>query len=431
MNPNLNANTTFNPGIRHQTRAEEQLLYDYFLEGVQTESPDQLIEDFRHLFIEGRGFKQAQIYAALERIIKSKEADQTFDYFLNRCCHILVNRWQMQPQFGGAIPDLIGLFENLPPPRQGYYNTPNRLRQLVKNFTQSGHYIKLQRLTRVVNIKQQNSPAVGNLIHRYPYLYNHCLLGEDSSYEHQQTVRQIKTQTERRYEVNLSRYITYKVRMAQLAKIQQEQSGERIIRPVNNPTLLSDQELNRSLKHYVGTVGDGYTYKSLSHHFLSNTLHTPTFGGFKGQLYEYLVAAMGTEQGKSQFNRKIYNLLQNTLPECDAQKPSEFLMLRTASQLLNYLVVDSPQNPEHYVFIDLISNMGVTRTVGLLLKVLLICKKVKPYLEKRFSILFNHYESFTKDGVPWLVKSLENIQIAFSVHFGKVDLSCLNQVKMG
>jgi len=105
-------------------------------------------------------------------------------------------------------------------------------------------------------------------------------------------------------------------------------------------------------------------------------------------------------------------------------------MLRTSSQLLNYLVVESSHQPEHYIFIDMISNMGVTQTVGMLLKVVLMCKKVKPYLEKRFSILFNHYESFTSEGVPWLVKSLENIQLAFSVHFGKADLSCLKQVKL-
>ncbi|CCQ64455.1 hypothetical protein CWATWH0401_2376 [Crocosphaera watsonii WH 0401] len=40
---------------------------------------------------------------------------------------------------------------------------------------------------------------VGNLIHRYPYLYNHCLLGDESSQENQQTVRKIKTQTEKRF----------------------------------------------------------------------------------------------------------------------------------------------------------------------------------------------------------------------------------------
>lgn len=427
MNPNfsrLNSQTS-----RQSNRLDEQVVYDYFLEAVQTDSPGQLIEDFRRIFVEGRGFRKAAVYAAVEKIIKSKDSEYTFNYFFNRCCHILINRWQLQPQLQGSISELISLFDNLPPPRNGYQSTSNRLRQLIINFVQSDHFIKLQRLTRVVNGKGQNSVSVGNLIHRYPYLYNHYLLGEDSSQEHQKTVRKIKGQTERRYEVSLSRYVTYKVRMAQMARSRPE-GGRRIINQVKNPTLLTDQELNRSLKHYVGTVGSGYTYKSLSHSFNTSTIHTPTFGAYKDELYQYLMTAMGTEKGKSQFNRKIYNLLQNTLPECNNQKPSEFLMLRTSSQLLNYLIVESPNNPQHYIFIDLVSNMGVTRTVGLLLKLVLVCNKVKPYLEKRFSILFDHYESFTKDGVPWLVKALENMQLAFSVHFGKVDLSCLSQVKL-
>ncbi len=180
----------------------------------------------------------------------------------------------------------------------------------------------------------------------------------------------------------------------------------------------------------MGTVDGGHTYKSLSNNFLTHTVHTKTFGRYKDDLYEYILTSLDPKYSKGQFNKNLYNLLQNTLPECNNQRPTEFLMLRTSSQLMNFLVVENGKKPEHYVFVDMISNMGVTRTMGLLLKVVLVSGKVKPYLEKRFSILFNHYESFTKDGVPWLVKSLENLQLAFSVHFGKVDLSCLKQVKM-
>ncbi|MGK7946045.1 MAG: hypothetical protein AB4058_16405, partial [Microcystaceae cyanobacterium] len=225
MNPNfsrLNSQTS-----RQSNRLDEQVVYDYFLEAVQTDSPGQLIEDFRRIFVEGRGFRKAAVYAAVEKIIKSKDSEYTFNYFFNRCCHILINRWQLQPQLQGSISELISLFDNLPPPRNGYQSTSNRLRQLIINFVQSDHFIKLQRLTRVVNGKGQNSVSVGNLIHRYPYLYNHYLLGEDSSHEHQKTVRKIKGQTERRYEVSLSRYVTYKVRMAQMARSRPE-GGRRI-----------------------------------------------------------------------------------------------------------------------------------------------------------------------------------------------------------
>lgn len=426
---------TFSSSSNHfqqrTSQIEEQVLYDYLLQKVRQDSPAEVLQDFRCLFIEGRGFRDGLVFNALEKIVKDKYAEQKFAYFFNRCCHILINHWQVQPQHQSAIPELVDLLDNLSPARSGYYTVANLIRHFVKSFTLSDQYIKLQRLARVIDTKQSGqSASVGSLINRYPYLYNHCLLGDDSSTEHQQTVRNIKVQTERRFEVNLSRYVTYKVRLAQATKSLEMQAEEgRIIRPVKNPTLLSDKELNRALKHYVGPVQDNYTYKTLSQNFANQTTHTATFQGFKDELYEYLLGSMEGE-GKGRFNKKIYNLLQNTLPECNYQKPTEFLMLRTSSQLLNYLVVESAHQPEHYIFIDMISNMGVTQTVGMLLKVVLMCKKVKPYLEKRFSILFNHYESFTSEGVPWLVKSLENVQLAFSVHFGKADLSCLKQVKL-
>ncbi|WP_013323409.1 hypothetical protein [Gloeothece verrucosa] len=411
-----------------QSRQQEQLLYDYLLGRVQTDTPENLLEEFRELFIEGRGFREAQVYTALENLIKAKDAQERFYYCFNRCCHILVNRWQMLPQHQQAIPELVKLLENLVPARQGVSTTPNRLRLLVKEFTLSDDYIKLERLARIIDNKGKTNNSIGTLINRYPYLYDHCLLSDESSQEHQQTVRQIKRKIEKNYEINLSRYVTYQVRMAQLARrneLSSESAG--LIQPVKNPTLLSDRELSKSLKQYVGTVEGGYTYKSLSQNFITHTNFTPNYQAFKDDLYEYLVSSFENRRGK--FPQKLYQIIQNTLSECNRQKPNEFLMLRTSSQLLNYLVVDSAQNPQHYVFIDLITNMGVTGTIGLLLKLILICKKVKPYLEKRFSILFNHYEGFATDGAPWLVKTLENLQLAFSLNFGKVDISSLQQLK--
>jgi len=413
-----------------ETKDEEQVLYDYWLDRVRTDSPEELIEDFRRLFIEGRGYQEAPIYLALERLVKAKDAEIRFYHFFNRCCHILINRWQMQPTCQLAIPELVSLLENLPPARQGYHSTSNTLRHLLKNFTLSDDYVKLQRLARIISSKysEETATRVGTLINRYPYLYDYYLLGDDSPREQRQTVRRIKVKTESRFEVNLSRYVTYQVRLAQVAhspKIREE--AGRIIQPVENPTLLNDKELNRTLKYYLGTVAGNYTHKALSQNFLANTVYSSTYKDFKNDLYDYLITSV--DYGKGQFNKKLYDVLQNTLPQWDQQKPSEFLILRTSSQLFNYLVVESGQKPDHYIFIDMITNMGVTRTVGLLLKLVLVCRKVKPHLDKRFSILFNHYEGFSRDQVPWLVKSLESLQVAFSIHFGKADLSCLRQIQ--
>lgn len=410
------------------TGQEEQLIYDHLLECVQHQSPEEVIDRFRRLFIKGKDYSDNQIRIALARLVNSRIGERRFNYIMNRCCHILVNRWQMQPSQQTAISDLAELFEHLAPPIATYSDTSARLRELVIEFSKTDHYQKLKRLARVIS-QGKDTTYVGNLINRYPYLYEHYLLSEDSNIEEQKTVRRLQSRSQKGFELDLSKYVTYKVRQVQTVKKPDLiLPNNTIIQPVTNPTLLSDRELGMALKQFVGRVERGYTYRDISHSFLSHTSQTKNYRTYKEELYQYLVTSVDSKYGKHKFNESLYKRLRNTLPDCDDKKPDEFLILRATSQLLNFLVVESGQNPNHYIFMDLITNMGATPTVGLLLKVVLICHKVKPYLEKRFSILFSHYESFTKEGVPWLVKALENLNIAFSVNFGKADLSFLQQM---
>lgn len=420
--------------VHRQSHIDEQILYTHLLELVQIETPAQMIERFRTLFIEGVGYPDRGVVCALERLVASKQAEQEFKFILNRCCHILINRWQMQTQFHSAIVELVALFENIRNRNSSYsfcLRGTRRLPELLYLFTQSEQYLTLQRLVRVMaqSPDSNTNPAtkpLGSLISQYPYLYEHCLLSEGSTYEHQQTVRHIQASRQKQFEIDLSQYVTYQVRRSQLAarKVPSAQMG-RLIQPVSNPTLLNDRELYIALKQFVGKIERGCTYRDLSQSFLTHISQTRSFGTFKEELYEYLITSIDSSYGKQQFSDRLYKQLVNTLPQSDSQKFSDFLLVRTCSQLLNFLVVESTQRPNHFVLIDLISNIGPTLTTSLLLKIVLLCRKVKPYLERRFAILFNHYESSTRQAVHWLVKILENINIALSTNFGAVDLSFL------
>jgi len=132
--------------------------------------------------------------------------------------------------------------------------------------------------------------------------------------------------------------------------------------------------------------------------------------------------------GKRHFNQQLDDLLVNLSPESESQPLTDFLMVRTCSQLLNFLVVESAHQPHHFVFIDLLSNLGATSTTQLLLQIVLLCRRVKPYLEKRFSILFHHYERYRRDRVQWLIAAMENLQIALSTNFSALDLCFLHQL---
>lgn len=419
-----------------QVEQEEQQLYDHLLQLVQSELPSQLISRFRSLFIDGVGYPDSEISLVLERIAASKAADQEFRFVLNRCCHILINRWQTRPQLQAAIPELVSLFE-APPSRPGpeYSRSRNvrRLRELVQEFTESEQYLTLRRLSQVVSQSVEGAnptgtEPLGSLIRRFPYLYEHCLVSEGSSYEHQQTIRQLQAKIQRQYEIDLSQYVTYQVRRSQIARSASPQMASRILQPIKNPTLLSDQELCVALKQFAGKSQGSETYRDLAQRFLTHSNQTHSFADFKDDLYHYLTASVDPEYGRRQFNNQLYTQLKNTLPDSNSQKVNDFLLVRTCSHLLNFLVIESSQRPNHFILIDLISNIGPTVTTGLLLKIVLLCRKVKPYLEKRFSILFNHYESSTRDTVQWLIKAMENLNVALSTNFSTIDLSFINQI---
>lgn len=411
-----------------QTTSDEHLLCAHLLECVEVESPSALIERFRSLFIDGVGYPNLQVRYAVERIITSKLAEREFKFLLNRSCYILINQWQMQPRFHAAIPQLIALFET-PPSRSASHRTTQRLRELVQNFTKTEQYLTLRRLAQVTIQKPEEEANATDkplltLIRRYPYLYEHCLLANDSTDQQRQKVRLIREKQQQQLEINLSEYITYQ-RLQQhrnslgfTADKQHSLTEHTEVRTAKNPTLLSDRKLDIALKQFVGKVNGSDTHRDLAKQFLTYSSTTRSYRTFKEELYEYLTASIDTSYGRNQFNQQLYKHLQNILSQNNSYKLSEVLLVGTCKKLLDYLIVESGQESKHYVFSDLTSNIGITPTIGLILKIVLLCRKVKPYLEKRFSILFNHYEAYTRDNVDWLVESLENLNVALSTHFG-------------
>jgi hypothetical protein len=196
------------------------------------------------------------------------------------------------------------------------------------------------------------------------------------------------------------------------------------LRPVANPTLLSDRELVASLNQFSGKVENGRTYRDAAQLFL-NQSQAINFRDFKHDLYDYLTNSIDPAYGHRKFNKLLSQQLIQTLPQNDDQPLNDFLLVRTCSQLLNFLVIESPSQPQHFLFIDLINNLGPLLTTGLLMKVVLLCRTIKPYLERRFSILFGHYETDTQSSVVWLVKMFENLNVALSVTFGSTDVTSL------
>ena len=422
------------------TKKEQQQIYDHLLFCVKIETQSEILDRFQNLFIRGTGYQDNRIRNALEKIVDAENAELEFPLFFNRCCHIIVNRWQMQPLLRYEIIELVIVIERALPPGGAYSRASRKLRKLVKDFQQSEYFIKIQRLARLIDgdlePEQRRSRrveavtnSVGDLIQRYPYLYQHCLVAEGSTEEFQQTVQTIQEGIQSSYELNLSQYITHRVRVAKIVKqykaANKSKIPKKLITKVENPTLLSDRELNQALRHYMGKVEQNYSYHDLSQNFLTYTTQVKTYREFKSDLYQYIVSGLDAKYSERHFNQKLSDYLQTTLVDFEHRPLDEFLTMRTYCQIFKFLVVDSKGTFNHEHYLNLIDYLGEVKTIGLLLKLVLLCAKVKPYLEQRFSILFSHYETVAEDQAPWLVKSLENLQVAFSIHFGQADFSLI------
>ncbi|MBD1828818.1 AAA-like domain-containing protein [Microcoleus sp. FACHB-61] len=407
------------------TGSNEQRLYDHIVSCVETESPAQVIERFRKLFIDGMGYPDREIEATLYSIVSVKRSDQHFKYILHRCCYIPINRWQLHSQNQLAIVKLVDLFIKQNSPRFGReFYIVKRLQEEIAFFTKSEEFQTLERLVKAVEREpelheQDTNSALGELICRYPYLYGHTLLSKDSIEEDQQTIKKLEFQRQRQFERDLSQYLNY------LVEPRQTEIG--IVQRAVNPTLLNDAELHLAVREFAGKVADDRSYKESAQFFLREARQTPSYASFKVNLYEYLISSVEPEYGGRQFNDRLYKQIKNTLPENDSVKFNNILLVRTCNQLFNFLVVEDSQHPSHYVFYDLVYNLGPSRTMGLLLKLVLLSAKVKPELEKRVSILFNHYEGKASKEIMWFVKSLENLNVAFVVNFGQADLSLVKQ----
>ncbi len=414
----------------------EQYIYNHFLQLIDLESSEEIIERLRILFINGSGYPDREVAKALERIIELLQMEEEFNFLLNRCCHIVINRKRPYNYKRDVLLDLIELFDSIKnKPVSRYYGSRSskRLFELVQAFTTSEQYLTLKRFAELINQEPRScrnthsalSQPLITLIPRYPYLYQHCLITPDSSYEHQQDIKKIQRYKQRKFEIDLSQYVTHQIRYGGITTSKFTESSWEHTNKIQNPTLLSGGELLSAIRQFVGKVENGNNYQDYAKSFLTHARQPQSYRSFKESFYEYLSTSFDVDSRyiKHQFKDKLYQQLKNTMPHNDDKKFNDFLLMRTCNQMLGFLVVESIQKPHHFLFLNLMANMGPIATTSLLLKIVLVCYRVKPNLEKRFAILFNHYEADTREKVMWLVKALENMLVALSTNFGRIDLS--------
>lgn len=404
----------------HQAASASELendLYKHLQRCRQQEDPETVLQRFQELFIKANGYPEAHIWDVLIELAQRPHSEREFKYTLNRCSYTLINPWATQPKDHWAIPALVQLFETIPTAPSRASET-QRIRELSRRFTKTEQYAALRRFANLIDVAPEGTVTaveeqpIAKQLKRYPFLYDSSLLTKDSD-QHQKTqVGKLRRDAEAKLGVQLARYCNQRKHGggAQLA----------------NPTRLSQAELEEALDYYTGKIEGSRSHRDLAQMFRTYSKTVRSFRDFKEEFLEYLLSPLADADPRyvnNNFGRSLRQFLRDTLQDFDGQRLTDFIVITTCQKLLNFLVVQGRQQPIFRRFWQLLNEVGHTLTVGLLLRIVLFCSAVKPWLENRLTVLFNYHERCACKEVPWLVTTLEHTNVALLTNFGKFGYS--------
>lgn len=405
----------------------EQAIYQYLRNYVENNSPTEVIGEFRRVFFEF-SIKDTALRSHMENLIFSKEDRARFTYVLNYCYHIIINHWAQQSELQQFIVELVDVIDTVNFKTQCYDRRRKKIFELADNFCHTDYYTKLQRIAKVIGRKSLANfnfqEPISNYLTHYPYLYRVLLLGKEYSPEEKSLIVKLQNIRQKYFEFQLTQHIIYRSRLVEIARARQISHGAgKIIRRVKNPSLLSQEDLRNSVKRYLEKPNKKETLEQISQKFLWENKSDISYKEFKNNLCAYLVLGVKSRKKDYKLNEIISDILDKSYYQSDSQPLNDSLIFQTCRRLLRYIMVDTTKQNNHRQLIDLVMNLGTATTVSVLVRMVLICPQIKPELEQRLAILFVKYESQKAEDVTWLIKILENFLIAFSLHFGNIDLS--------
>ena len=422
-----------NGSTQYSLDLECSIVYQYLHHRAATQSPEEVIQEFQNLFQQGKN-QNIQVTQALGEVILSEQ----FNEFLSNCFYTIINCWSntLESRFyADKLLDTLDLISS----QKSLDRRRQKLLRQIESYRESSSYLQLKTIIAIVKpqrsseynlksslitdgVSNSNSIEVNSCLVRYPYLYK-CFLPQSDRFDRLKlAIEQLAKERQQEFEFLLSKYIIYRFRLKQLAKMKLLAKGAgKIITKADSPSLLSQQAFKIALQQYIGKIDGQRTVVQRSRIIAENNLRN-SYHEFKQDLHFFLTSNITPRNSNYQFDRLLDRKLKEIFPQSDAKPLNKTLILQTCRQLFSFLIIDPTQPSKPDRLSDLITNLGTAQAMLILVKISLICPESKPDLEQKICFLVTHYQLESIQNAVWLIKSLEHLLIAFSIYFGKIDV---------
>ncbi|MBE9098217.1 hypothetical protein [Vacuolonema iberomarrocanum] len=381
----------------------QQTIYDYLLEIVKSWSPDDVLTEFRHLFIHHVNTISSHTLPSLYEIVfANKEAE--FRNTIKRGCYILVNNWDIRRNLV-HVQKLIELFDDPIIWKPSMSPTMRRLRQWLQNFITSGDFQELKLFTR-----RYTEQKLTHWTERYTsYLLVPQYINLENPAEQRHAARLLSKQLREQFKFSLALYTAH--------------SQKTIAHPAaRNPTALGDNVLHL-IKMMVARKGR-FSYANLAHIFLQQTKDI-TYQRFKKSLRRYLLFSINDPDTHQALEKGLSDRFDNLYESYDDKVIDDALLLRTCNRIIEYLTTEDHEEPSP-LFIQIMSYGNPLVLVVLLLKLVLICRYARTHLEARIANLVTYYQDFSESECKWVIHFFEIFDITMTIYAENVEFNLVN-----
>ena len=377
----------------------QQRIYEFFLDIVRRKFPDEVLEDFKNLFINFSDTHNSEITQALDQIVTAYN-EKEFFYTLKRCCYILINNWTVNNN-GASIQSLIDVFSHPSIHKKPISLKLKTLRIWLQLFVKSEDFQALKLFTLHLEDHGRQEQNWGNRFASYLLAYQYT--NPVGSREQRQAANLLAQKMKDKFKFDLAMYTA--------------RSGSQLFAktPNTNPTSLSNNVIN--IVTLMLTKNSVLNCEGLAINLLDN-IKNLSYKDFKVSLLKYLDFSATDGEISEILQDKLHDGLLDFKSHSHDHPICSSLILKTSKYLIGEITINDHQQPTE-LFNILLHHTNPINLVVLLLKLLLLNEAIRPHLELRVASIIKYYSQYSESKCKSVIAFIDMLNVAFAIHAGE------------
>jgi hypothetical protein len=386
-----------------------------FIRAKARRPQDQLTSDVVFNLLVNKQGDRATVQA-LERIVKHPDfGGETGLLFINRCIYTAINPLHLDASRHDDLKRLVQKLASAP--KVGLNPTTKRLRYTLQRYVGDEKYQCVLRQARLYRQPTEAEITVlGDLFPNYTFVYLRASITadierfDDPAEQDQNCRRRNKLTRGMRLR---QRERIYEVRRA--LNVYHDRSTRGVLMPGDNPTRLTNQELNEGI--YTYNTRRRNSYRKQAEQFRQRYGPGYTVSECRADVLSYMNIPLQDlpPQHRDRFQEDFHRALQT-------METTEGSMTATVIQafkkiLDNLLFAGYETRKAHFALERYVNAISPCKFAAILLNLVLGCPMVLHKLEERLTAIYIHHEKRAIQSLQWLVKFFEFMHLALVMNF--------------